>query len=608
MINTEYFLALTLVIIRLASFFVIVKAFYPKGTPNQLKAFFALIFGVAIMGGIDYTQVGEISNNYMLAMYVISEVFTGIILGIITNIIFDIVMMAGSLMDVHIGLSMVSVLDPTAQNNSTLISNLLHYVAMVIFFVLDGHHILLKSLIESYKLLPFGENIFNQDTMMYLIEVVAKFFAIGMKIAMPMVLIIILTDLCMGLVSRAVPQINVMVLGMPVKILVGLFTLTIALPILIKVFISAASNLPDIFREILSIAPVAIVFASDEKTEEATPKKKQDARKKGQIARSKDVSLALSMVVCLLVIIGLSGMLVSNLRDGVIYFLQDAALMEINEASLSSLSVLVISKFAATVLPIIVPIMVAGIVANIMQTGFLLTGEPLKPSFGKLNPIKGFKNMFSKKSFIDLIKNLTVVTIVIFLGYSYIKDNFNDILQVSNIYLPSLGLEVKNLIVGIFTKVAILMVVLAAIDYFIQFKLHNSELKMTKQETKEEYKQMEGDPQIKSKIKQKQREMSQRRMMQSIGDATVVVTNPTHIAVAIKYTEGEMEAPRVVAKGADALALKIKEKAKEHDVPIIENKPLARLIYSEVEVDGEIPQDMYQAVAEILAMVLKLKK
>ena len=131
---------------------------------------------------------------------------------------------------------------------------------------------------------------------------------------------------------------------------------------------------------------------------------------------------------------------------------------------------------------------------------------------------------------------------------------------------------------------------------------------MTKQEVKEEYKQMEGDPQIKSKIKQKQREMSQRRMMQSVGDATVVITNPTHLAIAIKYEEGKMEAPKVIAKGADNIALKIKEKALENNVPIIENKPLARLIYDSVEIDGEIPQDMYQAVAEVLAMVFKLDK
>lgn len=607
MVDTVYFLALTLVMVRLGSFFTIVKAFFPKGTPKQLKIFFSLLVSIAIVGGIDYSMLDKISNNFTLIFYIISEVLTGAILGLITNIAFEIVVMAGSLIDLHIGLSMVNVLDPTSQSSHTLTSNILHYAALVIFFILDGHHMLLKSLIESFNLVPFGETILEQGTMMYLIEVIANFFMIGMKIAIPIVLIIILTDLCMGLVSRAVPQINVMILGMPVKILVGLIAVAVGLPILIKVFVVAISNLPEIFRKIFSLVPVAIIFA-DEKTEEATPKKKQDARKKGQIAKSKDISLALSMIVCLLIIVSLSSFIVSNLKDGVIYFMQEAGSFDITSDSLKKLNVIALSRLATAILPIAIPIMIAGVVANIMQTGFLLTGEPLKPSFSKLNPISGFKNMFSKKSAAGLVKNLIMVSIVIFLGYSYLKDNFQSILQISNIYLPSLGIEVKSLIVGIFSKVAILMVILAAGDYFMQFKFHEKDLRMSKQEIKEEYKQMEGDPQIKSKIKQKQREMSQKRMMQAVGDATVVVTNPTHIAVAIKYVDGETDAPIVVAKGADNLALKIKEKAKELDIPIIEDKPLARLIFSEVEVDDKIPQDLYQAVAEILAMVFKLKK
>lgn len=172
-----------------------------------------------------------------------------------------------------------------------------------------------------------------------------------------------------------------------------------------------------------------------------------------------------------------------------------------------------------------------------------------------------------------------------------------------------MGVEIKKLIVGIFTQISIVLVVIAAIDYFFQFRMHNKDLKMTKQEIKEEYKQSEGDPQLKGKIKQKQREMSQRRMMQSVADATVVITNPTHLAIALKYEEGSnMEAPKVVAKGADYAAIKIKGIAKENDIPIVENKPLARLMYERVEIDEDIPQDLYQGVAEILAVVMKLKK
>ncbi|CDG01282.1 Putative Flagellar biosynthetic protein FlhB [Clostridium chauvoei JF4335] len=582
--------------------------FFPNGTPKTLKMFFSLIFSVALVGGVDRINVELINNNLILIFYIISEISTGVVLGIITNLAFEAVLMAGSLMDVQIGLSMVSVLDPNSKTSTTVIGNLLHFIAMMIFFVIDGHHMLIKSLVESFILVPLGKNILYTDTMMALIDIIAKYFAIGLKIAIPIVMIIIITDLCMGLISRAVPQINVMILGMPVKMLVGLIAVSISLTLVVKVFIGSISYIPEIFRKIMTIAPLLFVISADEKTEEATPKKKSDARKKGQIARSKDVGLALTMLATTLVIMGLSGYLANTLKANVIYFLSDASSMELTESSIKGLNLLVISKMAIAIMPIVIPIMIAGVVASLMQTGFLVTKDAIKPSFGKLNPINGFKNMFSKKALVDLVKNIIMVSIVAFLGYSYIKENFSSVLQLGNLYLPTLGIEVKKLVLGIFGKIAILLVALAAIDYFIQFRLHNKELRMSKQEIKEEYKQMEGDPQLKSKIKQKQREMSQKRMMQSVGDATVVITNPTHLAIAIKYEDGKTEAPKVTAKGADNIAIKIKELARENEVPIIENKPLARLIYSEVEIDQEIPQDMYQAVAEILAMVYKLNQ
>ncbi len=608
MVDTTYFLALFFIFLRVTAFFVITNVFFPNGTPKILKAMFSLIFSFALLGGIDYSNINSITSNYYLIIYMISEVTTGLVLGLISNIAFEVILMAGSLMDVHIGLSMVNTIDPNSKTSTTISGNLLHYVALVIFFIVDGHHMLIKSLIESFIILPMGKGILYPDTMMVLIEVIANYFIIGLKIAIPIVLIIILTDLCMGLVSRAVPQINVMILGMPVKMLVGIIAISISLPIIIKLFISSITYLPEIFRKIMTAFPLVFLIGADEKTEEATPKKKSDARKKGQIARSKDVGLALTMIATILVITIASGFIVSSLKGNIIYFLGDMSSIEVTENSLKGINTLVVSKIAMVIIPVIIPIMIAGVAASLMQSGFLIVKDAIKPSFGKLNPINGFKNMFSKKALVELIKNLILITIVIFIAYSYIKDNFNKIMQIGNLYLPTLGVEVKSLILGIFIKICILSVALAAIDYFVQFMLHNKELKMTKQEIKEEYKQMEGDPQIKSKIKQKQREMSQRRMMESVGDATVVITNPTHLAVAIKYEEGKTEAPKVVAKGADAIAMKIKEKAIESKVPIIENKPLARMIYDAVEIDKEIPQDMYQAVAEILAMVYKLDK
>lgn len=608
MINTMYFLALFLIFLRVTAFFAITNVFFPNGTPKTLKAMFSLIFSFALLSGVDYGSLNEITSNYYLIIYIIYEIVNGLILGLISNIAFEVVLMAGSLLDVHIGLSMVNTVDPNSKANTTITGNLLHYVALIIFFIVDGHHMLIKSLMESFITLPMGNGLLHAETMSTLIEIIANYFAIGLKIAIPIVLIMIMTDVAMGLVSRAVPQINVMILGMPVKMLVGILAISVSLPIIIKLFISSISYLPDIFRKIITTVPLIMFIGADERTEEATPKKKSDSRKKGQIPRSKDVGLAITLVATTLVIVALSGFIVSSLKNNVTYFLSDLGTMEVTGNSLNSINLLVISKGLITIMPVVLPIMIAGVFASLIQSGFLVVKDAIKPSFGKLNPINGFKNMFSKKALVELVKNLIMISVVIYIAYSYISSNFDKIMQVGNLYLPTLGVEVKSLIVGLFVKICILLVVIAVIDYVVQFLLFQKEIRMTKQEVKEEYKQMEGDPQIKSKIKQRQREMSQRRMMQSVGDATVVITNPTHLAIAIKYEEGKMEAPKVIAKGADNIALRIKEKALEYKVPIIENKPLARLIYDSVEIDSDIPQDMYQAVAEVLAMVFKLEK
>lgn len=611
MIDTSYFLALTFIFIRITAVLVVTKVFFPSGTPNILKGVLGMILSMSIIVGIDYSNVAEITSNYALVANMVTEVILGCVLGYIVNLVFEVVKMAGAFMDMQIGLSMMNMMDPTTKTNVTILGNISYMISMIIFFIIDGHHILIKCLIQSFNIIPIGIEVDFSQSFRVILETFVNYFVIGVKIAIPVVLIIIITDVCMGLVSRTVPALNVMILGMPIKMVVGLVTFVAILPILVKTISYGFDMIPDIFEKIfqaLPVAPIVLIFAGEEKTEEATPKKKSDARKKGQIARSKDVGIAITMIACTFVIMLMSSIVISNFRDVMVYFLQSGMLQDVNEISLKAITITVLMKTAYCILPLVLPIMLAGIAASLMQTGFLVTGEPLKPSLGKLNPISGFKNMFSKKNFVELAKNLAVVSVIGFLGYQYIKDNYDSILQMTNSYLPAIGPEVQKLVLGIFLQVSIVLVIIAAMDYFVQYKFYQKDLRMTKQEIKEEYKQMEGDPQIKGKIKQKQREMATRRMMQSVADATVVITNPTHLAIAIKYEDGEMEAPKVVAKGADLVALKIKEIAKENDVPIMENKPLARMLFEQVDIDREIPQDMYQAVAEILAMVFKLKK
>lgn len=612
MIDLAYFLGIFLIFLRISSYFVATKIFFPSGTPIMFKTGFSMILSYGIISGVDHTTVLAIDSNYMIAFYIISEVLTGLILGYITNLVFQAAKLAGSWIDIHAGFSMVTVLDPATQTSTTLMGNLFYFVSLVFFFMINGQELIVKSIYESISIVPLGHTIVYQETVMGAAETIVNFFALGVKIALPIVLIIVMTDICLGLITRTVPTIPIMIFGMPIKNILGFITFLIIMPTMLKIIGTAIYELPYIFNKIFKLIPVvplAFVFASDDKTEEATPKKKSDSRKKGQIARSKDVGVALTMVVCTIAVSACWNMMINGFKEVMIYFLQLPTLDNFDKLSLTGILITVIMRVAYGLLPIALPIMVGGIIASLMQTGFLITGEPLKPSFGKLNPLSGIKNMISKRSLVDLCKNLIVISIVSIIAYRYISSNYQQIISMSNIYLPSLNVEIKNLVLGIFKQICIVLIVIAAIDYFVQFKMHNQDLKMSKQEVKEEYKQQEGDPQLKGKIKQKQREMSRQRMMQSVSDATVVITNPTHLAIALKYEEGtDMEAPKVLAKGADYLALKIKSIAKENEIPIIENKPLARMMYDKVEIDNDIPPELYQGVAEILAIVMKIKK
>jgi flagellar biosynthesis protein FliR/FlhB len=606
LIDTLYISALILIVIRLAAFFTVIPVFFPKGTPNTVKVAFTIVLAYLLIPGIQYTNLSGINSLNLFAVNCINEVVTGLILGYITNLCFDSLRFAGNLMDLQMGFSMMSMLDPNTNTNTTLIERLLYWFGLILFLLIDGHHMLIRALIESFNTVNLGKFILFQDSIKVIIKAFITFFSIGLKIAIPIVLILIVTDLTMGLVARAVPQLNVMILGLPVKILVGMLTLSFSLIIIAKITESAFYQIPDIIKSFYKTIPFIIIFASDDKTEEATPHKMSEAKKKGQVAKSKDVSLALTLLASTLVLNILSKYSVKSLGEDIISFFNNFLNMNLSYGNLQNLLITVLYRMAIIILPMILPIMIMGILANFLQTGFILTKDTIKPDLSKLNPINGFKRMFSVRTAVELVKDIFLVTVIGYIGYSYVKSNFNDMLNMGNLTFSAMMDFIASIIKGAFFKITLIMMVIAIVDFIFQKLQFKKDMKMTKQEVKEEFKQEEGDPEIKGKIKQKQRELAMRRMMQQVPNATVVVTNPTHIAVALMYNEKDAEAPKVVAKGADYVAIKIKEKAKESNVPIIENKPLARLIYDEVELDSEIPVDMYQAVAEILAVVFKL--
>ena len=349
--------------------------------------------------------------------------------------------------------------------------------------------------------------------------------------------------------------------------------------------------------------------SSSDKTEKATPKKKADARKKGQVFQSREVSTAF---ILLILIVSLNVLGPSIYDQLTLYFkriyqeyLVNAAALDFSTlANIYIESALVLIK---AVLPILLISMLAGLISGYVQVGFLLTLEPLKPQFSRLNPLKGFKRFFSLRAIVELLKSIIKIVIVSVVAYSYISSQTNEILNLIDTTVAEVMIYIASSAFSVALRICIALIVLGLLDYIYQKFDYEKNLKMTKQEVKEEFKQQEGNPEVKSKIKQKQRQMSMKRMMQEVPNADVVITNPTHYAVALKYDTQKSPAPFVIAKGQDYIALRIKEMAKQNKVEVVENKQLARTLYSTVDIGEAIPPELYQAVAEILAFVFNLK-
>lgn len=345
-----------------------------------------------------------------------------------------------------------------------------------------------------------------------------------------------------------------------------------------------------------------------DKTEKATPKKRSDLRKKGQVLQSRELPTTLILLI-LFLSVRIFGRSISNslirLFDMFAFQSTGYNLQEPSEAmKLISFVMLELLKMIA---PFFIIAIVIGILGSYVQIGFLFTFEPLKPKFSHLNPINGLKKMFSVRSLFELGKSIIKVILILWVAYSSIRGEFTNILKLMDLGIGQIAAYIIDTVLGIAIKICFYLLIIAAVDYFFQWRRYEKDIRMSKQEIKEEYKQAEGNPEIKSRIRQKQREISMRRMLSEVPKADVVITNPTHFAIAIKYEPQKMPAPYVIAKGADFMAKRIREVAEENKVHIVENKPLAQALYKSVDVGEAIPQELYKAVAEVLAFVYSME-
>lgn len=346
-----------------------------------------------------------------------------------------------------------------------------------------------------------------------------------------------------------------------------------------------------------------------EKTEKPTAKKRQKAREKGQVLKSPEINSVVILILTFLALKYFTPYMFEQMAELLRYSFEQFGSkgFELNMVNLQSMFIVVVAAASKALLPVVGFAMLGGLVASYAQVGFLFTTEPLMMNFNRLNPVEGVKRLLSLRSFFEAFKSVLKVLVIGYAAYSVYKAEFTRFPYLIDMDIQSSVVYLGQLILRLAFRVAIYLVILAVIDYIFQRWQHEKSLKMEKQEVKEEFKQQEGDPQIRGKIKQKQREVSMRRMMQELPKADVVITNPTHYAVALQYDGKTMNAPVVIAKGQDRIALNIKEVATEHNIAIVENKPLAQALYKTTDIGDVIPGDLYQAVAEVLAFVYKLK-
>jgi len=343
------------------------------------------------------------------------------------------------------------------------------------------------------------------------------------------------------------------------------------------------------------------------KTEEPSHKKLEEARKKGQVIQSREINHFFMMFALTLLIIAILPYNMRDLLQHMSPFITAPDSFNISSYALADLSRTVLADTLVIMLVPLILLIVAALAPAIIQNKFFFAAERIKPKLEKISILKGFGRIFGMKAFIEFLKNVIKVVAIGVIAYAVIKPQYRFAAITTDMNVAAILQTAHSMSIRLLIAFTAFLMLLAGLDYFYQRFQFLKSMRMSKKEVKDEYKQQEGDPQMKAKRKQIAREKAQKRMMESVPKADVIITNPTHFAVALIYTQGSMQAPKVVAKGTDKVALRIREIAEKHKVPIMRNPPLARILYDTTDVDEEIPYEHYAAVAKIIGYVYKLK-
>jgi flagellar biosynthetic protein FlhB len=344
-----------------------------------------------------------------------------------------------------------------------------------------------------------------------------------------------------------------------------------------------------------------------DRTEQATPRRREKAREEGQVARSMDLNSATIILLGFASMLALGPFLVEQSQMLLRYTLANAPLIAKSDPTFVKLFSDNLVKFFVIIAPIVGALLIIGAVVSVAQVGFHTSSKALEPKLDKLDLAAGLKRLFSMRSLVGMIRDTVKLAVLGFVAYKVIAGESDKFFILSDMAIPQMAATMGKLAVTIAVKIGAAMLVIAALDYMYQKWEFEKSIRMSRQDIKDEYKDTEGSPQVKARIRQIQREMARRRMMQDVRTADVVITNPTHLAVALKYDPEKMNAPFVVAKGERLIAQKIKQIAIENDIPVIEDVQLARALFKMCEIGQMVPHSLYRAVAEILAYVYRLK-
>jgi len=344
-----------------------------------------------------------------------------------------------------------------------------------------------------------------------------------------------------------------------------------------------------------------------QKTEAPSPRKLEEARKRGQVVYSREINNWIVLFTATLLVVMAGPGIMSDIKDLLKNLLQQSYSIPMDPVGLGNILQLVFLRVSGDILLPLFFLAFAGALSGFIQIGPIFTFETVKPDLSKISIFKGFGRLFSTKSVVELIKGVTKLILVSIAGYMVLRPYFDTVEHFVGLDFPQTMFELQSLFVKMMIAALTVLFILALMDYLYQRSEFMKNMRMSKQDLREEYRQTEGDPQVKGRLKQLREQRARQRMMQNVPKADVVITNPTHYAVALKYESKEMDAPTMIAKGVDSVAEKIKEVAKENNIPIVENATLARALFSSMEIDQTIPRDHYKAVAEVISYVFKLK-